>query len=102
MQSVAKVNIIVDKCQAISSKTHRSNRICNKLKDMCERLDGDPAQTQKWPQRVIISPGGIRWDSMYFCMESVLKLEEPLLQLKTLDADFSDVPSEEELVTMGS
>ena len=37
---------------------------------------------------------------MYFCMESILKLEEPLLQLKTTDADFSDVPTEEEFVTM--
>ena len=100
LQSVDEVNQIIEKCKALSAKTHRSSRICNKLKDMCERLEGDPSQTQKWPYRVIISPGGIRWDSMYFCMESILKLEEPLLQLKTTDADFSDVPTEDEFVTM--
>ena len=100
LQSVVEVNEILDKCRALAAKTHRSSKVCNKLKEMCERLDGDPSQTEKWPYRVIISPGGIRWDSMFFCMESILKMEEPLLQLKTLDADFSDVPTEEEFVTM--
>ena len=94
------INEIIDSCKSLAAKTHRSSKVCNKLRDMCERLDGDPNQDKKWPYRVIISPGGVRWDSMYLCMKSILQLEEPLLQLRSRDADFADVPSEEQFATM--
>ncbi len=35
LQSVDEVNQIIENCKALAAKTHRSSRVCNKLKDMC-------------------------------------------------------------------
>ena len=97
MDSQPEVSEIIRKCKALAALTHRSSKQANKIKMMCERLNSDSAQNTQWEYRVIISPGGVRWNSTYMCMDSVMKLEEPLLQLKTDDADFRDItPSEEE------
>lgn len=100
LTNVRYVNEIIRKCKAISALTHRSSKQSNKVKAMCDKINNDPSQARKWPYRVIISPGGVRWNSTYLCMESILKLEEPLLQLRQTDADFDDVPSEDEFASM--
>ena len=100
IDSDATINHIITKCQAVAAMTHGSSKQANQIKDMCERLDKDPSQTQKWPYRVIILPEGIRGDSMYLCMDSILNLKEPLLQLRAEDAAFKDAPSEQDFETM--
>lgn len=94
INSEPQVADIIRKCKAIASLTHRSSKQANKVKMMCERLNNDPSQTQQWNYRVIVSPGGIRWNSTFFCMKSIQKLEEPLLQLRGSDSDFHEVPTE--------
>jgi hypothetical protein len=97
LDSQPEVSDIIKKCKALAALTHRSSKQANKIKAQCDLLNSDSNQTQRWDYRVIISPGGVRWNSTYMCMDSIMKLEEPLLQLQANDTDFRDItPSEDE------
>ena len=97
LDSQPEVSDIIKKCKALAALTHRSSKQANKIKAQCDLLNSDSNQTQRWDYRVIISPGGVRWNSTYMCMDSIMKLEEPLLQLQAIDADFRDItPTEDE------
>ena len=100
LRNVEYINNILAQCQELSNLTHRSGKQQNKIREMCLQIEADPEQTLSWPYRKIICPNATRWDSMFMCVQSILALEEPLLQLKQSDRDFDCVPTEEEFLSM--
>ena len=101
LRHVDYINDILRKCQDLSNLTHRSAKQQEKIRAMCVQVQEDVEQTHSWPYRKIITPNETRWDSMFMCIESIVALEEPLLQLKQADRDFHDcVPTEEEFLSM--